>query len=507
MRCRFAQLSFASVCCAACFAGLACAPSAPATDDAPAVKHAPIVGGQPASASDYPSTVAVTDPAGNPFCSGTLIGPRLVVTAAHCVEGRSVDDTRVVYGWEIPSHAPASERRIPSFVAAHPHYDPDAPQDAYGLGQTNDIGAIVLADPIPDAVIAPVLPVDDLDKELTPGRAMHIVGYGVYNKLTQQSGTLYRGITPHVRHVPWELLAGLPGEPDTCFGDSGGPAYIVSEDTLWLVGATSRAWAGAINPCGESTIYTVVPAFVDWLDSLPGADVDGGLVDGGFEGGGWPPHDASGGALLDVAPACMPPTSHCNPLTNEGCDTAAGQTCRLDARMSRVWCDDTASVAGPGAMCDETSRLCKPGYYCGPSIKCEKLCCSNDDCPPGVPCRSLVTLLGDIGTCGVVYEDASSPDGMMDAEVGTDVVQESSTDATEDPIDAADALEERAVADAAEDEAGWDATPAGSDYPGEPIDPGCGCDVPASVRPGWAGLVVLAAAVAAMRRRRGIAPR
>ncbi len=475
--------------------------------DAPGGQHAAIVGGEPASASDYPSTVAVTDPDGDPFCSGTLIGPRLVVTAAHCVEGRSVDDTRVVYGWEMPSHAPASERRLPSFVAAHPDYDPGAPQDPYGLGQTNDIGAIVLADPVANAVIAPVLPAGDLDTELTPGRAMHIVGYGVFDELSQQSGRLYRGITPHVRHIPWELLAGLPGEPDTCFGDSGGPAYIVSKDTLWLVGATSRAWAGAINPCGESTIYSVVPAFVDWLSSLPGADIDGGIVDGGFEGGGWPPQDAAGGSLLDVAPTCIPPTSRCNPLTNEGCDTAAGQTCRLDVRMSRVWCDDTASIAGSGAICDETNRLCKPGYHCGPSIKCEKLCCSDDDCPPGVPCRSLVTLLGDIGTCGVVYDDASASDGRTDAEAGADVVQESSIDATEDPIDATDATEDRAVTDAAEDGPGLDATPAGSDYPGDPVDPGCGCNVPASVPPGWVGLVVLAAAGATTHRMRRIKPR
>ncbi len=445
-----------------------------------------IIGGEAASASDYPSTVAITTVHGDPFCSGTLIGPNLVVTAAHCVDRRALDDIRVVYGYEVPSESSVDDRLIPSLIQVHPAYDPLASTDAYGLGELNDIAAIVLENPIPGGIVAPILPLGAVDTELTPNRPVHIAGYGEFSNLTHQSGVLFRGITPHIRHSATELLAGRLGEADTCFGDSGGPAYIVTNDTLWLVGATSRAWAWAVQPCGESTIYTTVSAYADWLGSLPGAEVDGGQVDGGFEGGGWA-HlpDASGGSLIDADPACVPPTAVCNPLTNEGCDAAAGQACHVDQAKSGVYCLDGPNLTEPGERCDQVSRLCKPGYYCGSSTKCEKLCCSDADCPPGVTCESLITLLGNLGTCGVLPADGEPHDAADDAKAAIDAGADAAggwADPPGDPGDASSAWRSAAAAENA-------------------LMPGCACRAARPSRGPWAGLVLMGVALVARRRR------
>lgn len=447
----------------------------------------PIVGGVPASTSDYPSTVAITDPDGSPFCSGTLVGPALVVTAAHCLEGRSIDDTRVVYGFTNPSTATEADRRVPSLVIVHPNYAPGAAQDAYGMSASNDVGAIVLQSPIEEGVVTAILPEALVEQLLTPGTPMHIAGYGVNSNTTQQSGILYRAVTPHVRHVPTELLAGLPGHPDTCFGDSGGPAYVIVDGTLWLAGATSRAWAGAINPCGESTIYTMIPHYAPWLASL-GADLDGGQTEGGFEGGGWPlGGDASDAKTIDVDPACLPVSSECNPMTNEGCDTAAGQACRLDPRKATLRCEDGPNTVGPGGMCDQSGRLCRAGLHCGASIKCETLCCTDADCPKGTPCTPLVTLLGNIGSCGVVYEDAATPDA---AEKSEAAAQDAANDTAEED-------------EASAPDAGNDANVAAPTAP-EATENGCRCETAGVATRGWklAGAGMLAALGALRVRRR-----
>ncbi len=482
----------------ACGAALHCASPAPSAGTGSQAQA--VVGGVPASPSDYPSTVALTDTSGDPFCSGTLVAPNVVVTAAHCVDNHGPSDLRVVYGHAIPQQAPASERRVVSQAVAHPGYQPNVPLDAYGLGPVNDIGVLVLEEPIEGAVVTPILPNDQVDSVLYPNRVMHIVGFGIHDTNTGASGVLYKGLTPHVRHVTSELLGGRTGEPDACFGDSGGPAYVVDNNTLWLVGATSRAWEHAVQPCGHATVYTLVPHFAKWIESV-GGDLDGGVIDGGFNGGGWDASDEPDGSLLDGNPSCVPLNSACHPLTNEGCDTAAGEACRFDATAGTVACFAGPNAVEPGKTCDQTSRFCMPGFFCGASIRCEKVCCSDADCPDGVPCAPLISLLGDIGTCGPVsvVVDAAAPDSSPDGP--DDVSVDSAEPDASSAIDGSDA-----APDSPDDGGGDAAKDAEQDAdlgPPDAIEPGCACSVGPSSGFGapWL-LVALAVGIGWVRRRR-----
>lgn len=475
----------------------ACGDQSPSSQEGPSIaRPIPVVGGEPAALGDYPSTVALVDPSGNSFCSGTLVSPTLVVTAAHCLEdwGGNVispSEVRVVYGYLTPKSAPSSERRAVASVHKHPQYQPYASTDSDGMGHTNDIGALVLQAPIDNGIVAPILPAVDVEAELTPGREVHIAGYGIYNYNQQKDGTLYKAITPHVRHIQWEMLAGQPGEPDTCNGDSGGPAYLVVNGALFLTGITSRAWAKSTEPCGDGGIYTIASEYVSWLESF-GGELDGGATEGGFEGGGWDATTQDAGAMLDASASCLALTNVCNPVTNEGCDESKGEACRMDSAGTSS-CHVGANDQPAGALCDDTSRFCEVGYHCGESIRCEQYCCTSADCTGGGTCTPLSTSGGTLGTCGV----PAKPDAAADAAAQPDSsAQDAQADATvqDGQADAGDPTQ-----DGGEQEAGAVTEPQKRVIDGA----GCGCSAPAGRSSGGALVVAaLAGALVLARRRR-----
>lgn len=55
-----------------------------------------IVGGNVASAHEYPWTVGLTR-AGKLYCGGSLISNQYVLTAAHCVNGMEPNEIRVIH--------------------------------------------------------------------------------------------------------------------------------------------------------------------------------------------------------------------------------------------------------------------------------------------------------------------------------------------------------------------------------------------------------------------------
>jgi secreted trypsin-like serine protease len=170
--------------------------------------------------------------AGDPWCTGTLVAPDRVVTAAHCVDPPAA----IFYGVLLGPTADAGygylgvglEGRFfrVARVRLHPGYD--------AATQANDL-AVVELDQSADATPVPLLETS-LDAS-DVGEALVVVGYGEAGeepRFRKRVGTVV------VTAVDASELRYEDAPAMTCSGDSGGPVLRAGADGERLAAVTSR---------------------------------------------------------------------------------------------------------------------------------------------------------------------------------------------------------------------------------------------------------------------------
>ncbi len=204
-------------------------------------------------------------PGGPADGEGTLIAPRWVLTAAH-VAGELRSGHRVSIGSKLYSV---------DTVLAHPNWRDGGP---------NDLALVRLAAPVLDAQPVPLWRGRD---EL--GRRITIVGYGDFG--TGLSGPIandgrIRAATNCIDRAtdPWLIFTfDPPDSPNTTPfegvsgpGDSGGPAFLEFDATIYLAGISSgqssRATGGKPGRYGVVEYYTRVSSYVRWITGIIGPD-------------------------------------------------------------------------------------------------------------------------------------------------------------------------------------------------------------------------------------------
>ncbi len=230
---------------------LACATAVLALGPIPARA---IVGGRPGGGPAAVSTVMIVSTRGA-SCSGTLVAPDLVLTAAHCV-GPAGNYAVALVGSGTPRLIPALR------IATHPRFDGDQFRTRR---PTPDLALMKLSEVLPASFHPAPLSTDPA----LPARGTEflIAGYGMDGDSAEKSaGTLRSVSLPSIGTTGGIMvrLAPFMGLAGACTGDSGGPAFL--GQTLAGVVGWATGPAGA-RGCGGVTGVTLVGLHRDWIDA------------------------------------------------------------------------------------------------------------------------------------------------------------------------------------------------------------------------------------------------
>jgi secreted trypsin-like serine protease len=235
-----------------------------------------VVGGTETPVGAFPWIVQVAT-ADGVSCTGSLITPSVVLTAAHCV----IDDepTAVVIGRQRSEGAGGHRVRV--VRAVHDERFERAQRDETGL--VADVALLGLARPVPH-----VPPVALAGREsaplLFPGRRPVIAGWGYTNARLEEEpgGTSLHSAALPARSSAWcegavqRAIGGAHGvacagtlKPGRsgCYGDSGGPLFSVTPAGPVQLGITSATTQAGCS--GGSTLFikvlpgTSARAFID----------------------------------------------------------------------------------------------------------------------------------------------------------------------------------------------------------------------------------------------------
>ena len=255
-----------------------------------------IVGG--VETADYRSVPLLysEDAAGtNQLCSGAVISPRVILTAAHCLQFDAPPSTFFAYfGSDFNGEDPLEIGTVDVVeFMVHPDWNREDPEAG------NDVGLIVLAEQAP----VPALRINRSAPAL--GETTRLVGWGQTSGEFSDAG-VKRSVISTINEVDGKLMRYGNSNANACRGDSGGPNFMNVGGLEVIAGISSFGDAGC-RSYGAATRVDYYAAdyiepFVDEVDP--------------------PSCSADNRCALN----CASPDPDCGGAVTSGCQAAGGET-------------------------------------------------------------------------------------------------------------------------------------------------------------------------------------
>jgi secreted trypsin-like serine protease len=217
----------------------------------------PVIGGS--TDTGDPSIVAIfaRPPQSNygSLCTGTVISPRSILTAAHCVDPSAVGERTV---FEIYQGTQIGESR--PLEVASVSFDPKF--DIANVQNGHDIAILTLAKP---TTLKPIpvnrKPLTDSNRQME----VRVVGYGANSHRATGAGTK-RSVTTSIKSISSLLVQIGNSNQQSCHGDSGGPALQRIGGVETVIGVTSFGLdRSTTNVCFGGGYDTRVDAYSDFI--------------------------------------------------------------------------------------------------------------------------------------------------------------------------------------------------------------------------------------------------
>lgn len=197
-----------------------------------------LIGGKPVEDGEYPEVVYISMSGSR--CSATLVGPRVVLTAAHCARGGA---------------------RM-SFQLGQHRYDGRCDGSPLYPGQDHDVSLCLLSRPVEGVKFA------SIGKTATPGEIATLIGYGCVRQGGGggNDGILRVGEARITRYSGFDFVT--QGNSALCFGDSGGPAYYRVQDPKnehhYVIGVNSKGNIRDTSYLARTDTEASQEFFSDW---------------------------------------------------------------------------------------------------------------------------------------------------------------------------------------------------------------------------------------------------
>ena len=186
------------------------------------------------------------------LCTGTILAPDIILTAAHCVENHP-EKMVIVFSTTLKT-APQQVRPADRFVQ-NPAWGKELPT---GRG---DLALVHFTGGLPEGYTPVTLADNKIGLQL--GTDVVMIGFGVNNGLKNAGAGILRETQTTVmsESSPTEVVTD-GRKSSVCFGDSGGPAFS-QENGQWVQWGVASSVTN--QACNQASIHTAVMSYGSWL--------------------------------------------------------------------------------------------------------------------------------------------------------------------------------------------------------------------------------------------------